>query len=148
MTSPIAIDSSVLVASVIEETHTAQADALLSWVKAQSFIIAAPPLLRYEVVATLRKLTHRGQIDVPDGLRLIRAALNTPVQWMLDEAVLERAYLLAAEHGLPTAYDAQYLAVAERLSCDLWTFDKRLFNSVHNRLHWVRDAAQFSPPSV
>lgn len=148
MTSPIVIDSGVLVASVVEETYSKQADALLSWIKAQDLIIVAPILLRYEVVATLRKLTHRGTIKAEDGIHLIREALNTPIQWVLDEALLERAYALATEHGLPTAYDAQYLAVAERLGCAFWTFDKRLFNTVHEKLNWVHYVAHFSPPNV
>lgn len=148
MTSPIVIDSGVLAASVVEETYSKQADALLSWIKAQDLVIVAPILLRYEVVATLRKLTHRGTIKADDGISLIREALNTPIQWVLDEALLERAYLLATEHGLPTAYDAQYLAVAERLDCDFWTFDKRLFNTVHEKLDWVHYVVNFSPPTV
>lgn len=148
MTSPIVIDSGVLIASVVEETYTIQADALLSWIKGQNLIIVAPTLLRYEVVATLRKLTHRGTIKADDGINLIRAALDTPIQWVLDEALLERAYLLATEHGLPTAYDAQYLAVAERMGCPLWTFDKRLFNTVHEKLDWVHYVVNFSLPSV
>jgi len=148
MISQIVIDSGVLVASVVEETYSKQADTLLTWIEAQNLIIVAPTLLRYEVVATLRKLTHRGTIKADDGINLIREALDTPIQWVLDEALLERAYLLATEHGLPTAYDAQYLAVAERLGCDFWTFDKRLFDTVHEKLEWVHYVVNFSPPSV
>jgi predicted nucleic acid-binding protein len=35
-----------------------------------------------------------------------------------------------------SAYDSYYLALAEALKCDLWTFDRRLFNAVD--LSWVR----------
>ena len=147
MTSWIVIDSGVLVASVIEEEYSAQADALLDWIRAQELTIAAPPLLRYEVVGTLRKLTHRRTISPEDGLRLLKTALSTPIEWMLDDALLERAFLMAGEHNLPTAYDAQYLAVAERLACDFWTFDRRMFNTVHQKLPWVRYVAQFTPPT-
>lgn len=143
MTSWIVIDSGVLIASVVEETYTAQADALLNRIKTQELRIAAPPLLRYEVVATLRKLTHRGTINADDGVTLIKQALNTPIEWMLDDSLLERAYQLATEHGLPSAYDAQYLAVAERLGCELWTFDRRLFNTVHDKLTWVNDVVNY-----
>ncbi|MBC8099768.1 MAG: type II toxin-antitoxin system VapC family toxin [Armatimonadetes bacterium] len=41
-----------------------------------------------------------------------------------------RAYELAEQLSLPTAYDAQYLAVAEHLGCDFWTADERLYNAV------------------
>lgn len=146
MTSWIVIDSGVLIASVIQEIYTTQADSLLDRIKQQNLIIVAPPLLRYEVVGTLRKLTHRGTIQAKDGINLIREALDTPIQWMLDETLLERAYALATEHGLPSAYDAQYLAVAERFGCDFWTFDRRLFNTVHEKLGWVRYVVNFTPP--
>jgi predicted nucleic acid-binding protein len=33
----------------------------------------------------------------------------------------------------PTAYDAQYLAVAERHQADFWTADERLFNALNGK---------------
>ena len=143
MTSWIVIDSGVLIASVLEETDTAQADALLAWIRSESLTMAAPTLLRYELTATLRKLAHRGSIAASDGERLLKQLLEMPIDLMIDAALIERAYALATEHGLPSAYDAQYLAVAERLDCALWTFDKRLFNTVHERLPWVNDVVHF-----
>ncbi|MBL8156360.1 MAG: type II toxin-antitoxin system VapC family toxin [Anaerolineae bacterium] len=53
-----------------------------------------------------------------------------------------RAYELATEYNHPTAYDAQYLAVAERYQCDFWTADERLFNAVSGRfpsIYWLGD---------
>lgn len=146
MTSWIVIDSGVLIASVVEETYTQQADALLAWIGSQSLMMAAPTLLRYEVTATLRKLTHRGSITATDGQRLLKQLLATPIDLMINDALIERAYALATEHGLPLAYDAQYLAVAERLDCALWTFDSRLFNTVHKQLPWVNYVVNFVIP--
>jgi predicted nucleic acid-binding protein len=148
VTSWIVIDSGVLIASAVEETYTRQADALLAWIRSQPLTMAAPTLLRYEVTATLRKLAHRGSIAAPDGERLLRQLLKTPIDLMLDDALIERAYALATDHGLPSAYDAQYLAVAERLGCALWTFDKRLFNTVHERLSWVNYVVNFETPAT
>lgn len=39
-------------------------------------------------------------------------------------------------------------SVAERLGCDFWTFDKRLFNTVHEKLNWVHYVVNFSPPDL
>jgi predicted nucleic acid-binding protein len=47
---------------------------------------------------------------------------------------------LAAAHNLAAAYDAHYLALAERLGIDCWTADERLYNSVRHRLSWVQFA--------
>lgn len=38
---------------------------------------------------------------------------------------------LARQFNLPAAYDAHYLALAERLEAELWTLDRKLFNAVH-----------------
>jgi predicted nucleic acid-binding protein len=148
MTSWIVIDSGVLIASAIEEAYTVQADSLLEWIDTEKMSIAAPTLLRYEVTSTLRKLAHRGAIASADGERLLEQILKRPIDLMIDTDLLERAYALATEYGLPAAYDAQYLAVAERLSCPLWTFDKRLFNLVREKLTWVHYAPNFVLPSA
>lgn len=58
-----------------------------------------------------------------------------------------RAYVLATTYGLPAAYDAPCLVVAERLGCPLWTFDKLLFNLVREKLAWVHYAPDFRLPS-
>ncbi|MEA5537299.1 hypothetical protein [Crocosphaera sp. XPORK-15E] len=39
--------------------------------------------------------------------------------------------------SLPATYDAHYLVLAQRFQADLYTSDKRLFNSVKSSLSWV-----------
>ncbi len=50
----------------------------------------------------------------------------------------EQAWNIALRLNQPRAYDAQYLAVAEREGCEFWTTDRRLYNSVNDALPWVR----------
>ena len=45
---------------------------------------------------------------------------------------------MARRFNHPRAYDAQYLAVAELEGGELWTVDRRLYNSVKSSLPWVR----------
>jgi predicted nucleic acid-binding protein len=148
MTLSIVIDSGVLIASVIEEDYSKQADALLMWSDAQEVQCFAPTLFHYKVAATLRKLAQRSVINPVDGTRLLKQMLSKLINLMVDDELIQRAYTLATEHGLPSAYDAQYLAVAERLACSLWTVDRRLFNTVHEKLTWVHHLENFAPPSV
>ncbi|MBN1285209.1 MAG: type II toxin-antitoxin system VapC family toxin [Anaerolineae bacterium] len=66
-----------------------------------------------------------------------------PVHLLMDDDLLRRAYDLATRFNRPTAYDAQYLAVAERLACEFWTADDRLFHAVAGELPWVRRLSDF-----
>ena len=70
--------------------------------------------------------------------------LNYPVELYFDEGLLRRGYELATAYNRPTAYDAQYLALAERLDCTFWTADERLFNAVKDQftdIRWLGIAA-------
>jgi len=48
-----------------------------------------------------------------------------------------RALQLAEALSLPAAYDAHYLALAERVGAEFWTTDRRLANKVREALPWV-----------
>ena len=65
-------------------------------------------------------------------------ALSLPIELRTDADLHVRATDLAARFGLPAAYDAHYLALAERLGAPLWTTDRRLVNSVQAALPWVQ----------
>jgi predicted nucleic acid-binding protein len=70
-------------------------------------------------------------------------------QAVLD-ALLKRGYELAEEFNRPTAYDAQYLALAERLSCDFWTADERMSNAVSGKflsIRWLGNWKSAASPS-
>jgi predicted nucleic acid-binding protein len=67
-----------------------------------------------------------------------------PIHTYFDVALLRRAYELATQFNRPTAYDSQYLAVAERLNCEFWTADQRLFNAAHEQLPWVKWVGNFN----
>jgi predicted nucleic acid-binding protein len=81
---------------------------------------------------------YRGALTVEEADSKCDLLLAQPVQVMIDDALLRRGFALATQFNRPTAYDAQYLAVAERLSCDFWTADERLYNAVKTQLPWVR----------
>ena len=46
---------------------------------------------------------------------------------------------VAARYGLPAAYDAHYLALAEWMDIELWTADMKLINTLKPyKLGWVK----------
>jgi predicted nucleic acid-binding protein len=63
-----------------------------------------------------------------------------------DGDLLKNSLVWAEKIPQAVAYDAQYLALAESLKADLWTADRRLFNSVQqagvNFAHWLGDVAK------
>ena len=144
MTSWVVCDSGIVLATVLIEPSSAQAKALLRLWHDQNNQLAAPSLFRYEIVAVVRKYVHRGVLTPDAGVRMRDLLLAEPVQLMMDDDLLRRGYELATRFNRPTAYDAQYLAVAERLQCEFWTTDERLFNAVKQDLAWVKWLGDFT----
>ncbi len=136
------LDSGILIASVYVETLSTKAKALLQHFRDAQTILHAPALLRYELIAVSRKAVYQARVTAEQGLVARDQLLSYPVLLHFDDALLKRGYELAEEFNRPTAYDAQYLALAERLSCDFWTADERMFNSVNGKfssIAWLGD---------
>jgi predicted nucleic acid-binding protein len=132
--------------SYLNEPIREKAKAIWRYWSLQDYQVAAPTLFRYEIVAVVRKHVHRGNITAADGVLSRNQLLSQPVQLFMTDNLLKRAYELATEFGRPTAYDSQYLAVAEYLKCEFWTADQRLFNVTSNKLSWVKWLGNFEPP--
>lgn len=136
--SVVVLDSGILIASVFLETFTLQAQHLIKQLRAEGVQLHAPSLLRYEMVAVSRKAVYRGRVTAEEGRRARDQLLRYPVTLHLDDDLLKRGYELATQYNRPTAYDAQYLALSERLGCDFWTADERMFNAVKDRFTTIR----------
>jgi predicted nucleic acid-binding protein len=132
--SRVILDSGILIASVYPETLTQQAQHLIKQLQEDDVTVHAPHLLRYELIAVSRKAVYQKRVTAEEGLQARDRLLSYPVILHFDDALLKRGYELSAKYNRPTAYDSQYLALAERLSCDFWTADERMFNSVQNLL--------------
>jgi len=88
----------------------------------------------------VRKVVYQERITHEQGRAMLAQLLLYPVEFHEDDALLEAAFDLANRFNRPRAYDAQYLALAEPLSCDFWTADERMFNALKDRfspIHWL-----------
>jgi predicted nucleic acid-binding protein len=140
MTSYVVLDSGILLKTVLNEEDSHQAKELLKKLAAQSLQIAAPVLLRYEMVAVTRKWVYRELTTAAKAQSALDTLFSYPIETYIDETLLRRGYELAEKYNRPTAYDAQYLALAEHLDCDFWTTDKRLYNAISDtfsQIHWL-----------
>jgi len=144
MTSWVVADSSIFLASVLQEGLTPKARALIKFWATTNVILAAPSLFQYEIIAVLRKNVYQGRLSLEESIKARDILLSQPMQFMLDDDLMRRAYDLSTRFNRPTAYDSQYLAVAQRLGCDFWTVDERLYNSVANDLGWVKWLGTFT----
>lgn len=150
MTSWVVADSGIFLATVLNESQSQQADTIINYWIDEDIQVAVPTLFRYEIIAVLRKNVYRGLISAGEALiaqNSLLAAMRG-LDFLIDDALLKRSYEFATQLNRPTAYDAQYLAVAERLSCEFWTADQKLFNAVSGSLSWVKCIGNFIIPTI
>jgi predicted nucleic acid-binding protein len=136
--SQVVLDSGIFIASTFPEPLTIQAQELIAALQKDQATLYAPSLLRYELIAVSRKAVYQKRVTPEEGLIARDKLLSYPVTLHFDDALLRRGYELATIYNRPTAYDAQYLALAERLACDFWTADERLYNAVNTNFPNVR----------
>ncbi|MGH3656657.1 MAG: type II toxin-antitoxin system VapC family toxin [Micromonosporaceae bacterium] len=86
----------------------------------------APELLDVEVASVLRRLAARGELEVGDAEEILSDILDAPIERVSHRPLMRRAWQL--RHTI-TAYDATYVALAERLDATLATCDARLAGS-------------------
>jgi predicted nucleic acid-binding protein len=86
-------------------------------------VLAAPDLLRVEVLSAIRRHTATGQLNARQARRALDDLLDLPVALYATTPLLRRCWELRAN---VTSYDACYVALAEALDAALLTADARL----------------------
>ena len=119
MTNPLVMDSSALVALLVD----AGGDG--GWVAQTigSAPIAAPELALFEAANIFRRQQLRGDLEPVEATLAHNDLLALPLQLWPYAAVSERAWEL---RGSLTIYDASYVALAELLNGSVVTVDGRL----------------------
>jgi predicted nucleic acid-binding protein len=106
--------------------------------------LVAPALLYSEVVSVIRQQAHREALEQADAEQLLALFLRLGIRRVDDVRLYRRAFELATQYGHSRAYDAHYLAVAEREQCLLWTADDELHESTTAELPWVRHTKELA----
>ena len=124
------VDASLVVAWLVPSQRSAGAEAAwLAYAQGEDDFVA-PPLLPAETISAIRRLTSRGILSQEEADGLVTDFLTLAIPTPAPAGLYQRAYALATKYHLSTAYDTCYLALAEVLSCELLTLDKRLYDSV------------------
>jgi predicted nucleic acid-binding protein len=135
--SPVCLDASFLLHWLIGGEAESQADALLEEWHRTGRPLIAPTLLHYEVTNALHRDVVRGWLLPEEARTLLDFVLRLGLHIYGDAELHRRALQLAEALSLPAAYDAHYLALAERVGAEFWTTDRRLANKVREALPWV-----------
>jgi predicted nucleic acid-binding protein len=123
------IDASLVVRRVLFPDDASLQNAWDEW-EAQGDMLAAPALIFYEVTNVLHRYRRESWLSAAACQSALEAALALPIELYNDASLHRRAFELAGQYHLPAAYDAHYLALAERLAVTLYTANKRLLNSL------------------
>lgn len=138
--SPVVVDPSLAAKWVLVEEHSREARLLLGDWARQGTAPIVPSWFACEVANVLYRRVRRDVISLPDAHRGLHDILATVTIDDVDSAVAFRALELADRFRQPASYDAQYLALAERLGYELWTADERFWNSTRRafpRVRWI-----------
>jgi predicted nucleic acid-binding protein len=139
--SGVVIDASVALKLLLPEAHSEAVRARwIRWAE-QDTEILAPFLLTYEVTSVLRNKVHRGELPAEAGDAAFEAFTGQPIVFRHPPGLGERAWALAKQFNLATAYDATYLALAELADYVLWTADRRFAAALGRRTTRVRVVA-------
>jgi predicted nucleic acid-binding protein len=135
--SPVCVDASLVVRLVLSAAPEGPVARLWQgWYEAGRPVVA-PALLYYEVSNALHRYVVLGELLPEEAADALDAALAIEITLYSARDLHRRALQLAASLELPAAYDAHYLALAERLGADFWTADHRLVRAVQDALPWV-----------
>ncbi len=140
MRNVVVVDASIALKWVLRESDSKTAFALLTEWNDRETMLLVPALLAYEIANSLYRKARSGEITLNRAKEALAEVLLAGLQFDFssDLALSTRAIELADQYKLPAAYDAHYLALAEREGCEFWTADLRLWNTVRRKFDWVR----------
>jgi len=135
---PAVVDANLVIRRVLFPDDEPVQKLWESWHQ-ESRRLLAPSLLPYEVTSVLFRYQRQGWLNANTTEIALMAALALPTEIIGDAELHLQAFILASCYNLPAAYDAHYLALAERTGADFFTNDMRLLNALQSQnLSWVK----------
>lgn len=137
------IDASVVLKWYLpDEQYGSRALRILDQYMMEDLDITVPTLLEYEVINGLAIARRRGRLDEKHVTSAMEGFLNLRIK-VVQSTELYKRVLYYCHVFNRSAYDASYLALAEKEKIQMITADERLFNSVKNKLKWVKWLGEF-----
>ena len=145
MTDIVVVDASLALKWVLSEADSNTAIALLQTWNTDKMEIIAPALFTYEATNILYRQVVTNKLSYEEVKKLLTKLLSIGIllNFVQHRETSIRAMELSHRFGLPAAYDAHYLALAEHEKCEYWTADSRLYNAVRDKLPWIRQLSEY-----
>jgi len=140
MTEVVVVDASLALKWVLSEVDSSTAITLLQRWNTDNTEVIAPALFTYEATNILYRQVVTGKLTYDEAMKLLTRLFSIGIllKFSQHKEISIRAMKLSHRFGLPAAYDAHYLALAEHEKCEYWTADSRLWSAVGGKLPWVR----------
>jgi predicted nucleic acid-binding protein len=140
----LVIDANLAVWAVLPSMQDEGVDALGAFMKwhAEARQLVAPMLWLAETTSVIRRAVYLRRLSEQKGYEAIEKVFALGIETIPDDERLCKAALgWATRLQQVRAYDAFYMALAERLQAQFWTADKRLANAAQqlgvNWVHWI-----------
>jgi predicted nucleic acid-binding protein len=138
VTSAICVDASFIIRTLTPNPDLEHAtDLLEEWIENQQPLIA-PSLLSYEVSSVLRRLQYLNRLESTIAQEAFLTFHQLGITLIDSPQLHNLAWRLAQQFGHSRTYDSAYLAAAQLHNAEMWTADKKLYNSVAGQLTWVQ----------
>ena len=124
------IDASFVAAWLIPDQRNQNVgEAWLAYLESNEDLIS-PSLMYFEAISALRHAELRHSITKDQTLEAIHHLISLPISQLSPSNLYAHAYEESKKYSFSNVYDACYVALAQILSCELLTLDKRLYNAV------------------
>lgn len=139
------VDASVAIKLYLVEPLATEAHALFAYLTDPTTIFHVPDLFYVESANILWKQVQRGSCTVGQAAAHYAALATLPLQRTPTFDLAADALTIAAAHGI-TAYDACYVALAQRHSIALLTADDKLVRKLAGSAAPVTWLGRWTPP--
>ena len=138
----VCIDASFVVRLATSNAETTVFRDLWQQWELEKYQKIAPTLFYYEIINAFHRYAISGELTPEEAEKALEYSLSLEIEFYRNVSLHRKAFNLAKKLALPAAYDAHYLALAQDLSAEFYTADRRLFNAVNSIYSWVKLARE------